>query len=135
MAFLPGYDIALAHKLVSGSDIWLNTPQPPLEPSGTSGMEAAPNAVPSLSVLDGWWVEGCVEGVTGRAIGAEGDAPEAHGEALYDKLEQTMLPLFHREPAGWARVMKGAISKVGAVFTAHRTMCRYAAEAYLSCSG
>ena len=79
MAFLPGYDIALARKLVSGADAWLNTPQPPLEASGTSGMKAALNGVPSLSVLDGWWVEGCIEGITGWAIGAEGDAPESHG--------------------------------------------------------
>ena len=84
MAFLPDYDIALARKLVSGADLWLNTPQPPLEASGTSGMKAALNGVPSLSVLDGWWVEGCIEGVTGWAIGKEGDAPESHGKALYD---------------------------------------------------
>jgi glycogen phosphorylase len=135
MAFLPGYDIALARKLVSGGDVWLNTPKPPLEASGTSGMKAALNGVPSLSVLDGWWVEGCIEGVTGRAIGTEGDAPETHGKALFDKLEGTVLPLFHRDPAGWTRVMKGAISKVGAVFTSHRMMRRYAAEAYLSCAG
>jgi starch phosphorylase len=135
MAFLPGYDIALARKLVSDADVWLNTPQPPLEASGTSGMKAALNGVPSLSVLDGWWVEGCIEGVTGWAIGAEGDAPETHGKALYDKLESTVLPLFHRDPTAWARVMTGAISKVGAVFTAHRMMRRYAAEAYLRCAG
>jgi glycogen phosphorylase len=135
MAFLPGYDIALARKLVSGADLWLNTPQPPLEASGTSGMKAALNGVPSLSVLDGWWVEGCIEGVTGWAIGTEGDAPETHGKALFDKLESTVLPLFHRDPTGWTRVMKGAISKVGAVFTSHRMMRRYAAEAYLSCAG
>ena len=135
MAFLPDYDIALARKLVSGADVWLNTPQPPLEASGTSGMKAALNGVPSLSVLDGWWVEGCIEGVTGWAIGKEGDAPETHGGPLYEKLEGTVLPLFHRDPTGWTRVMKGAISKVGAVFTAHRMMRRYAAEAYLSCAG
>jgi glycogen phosphorylase len=131
LAFLPGYDFAMARKLVAGADVWLNTPQPPLEASGTSGMKAALNGVPSLSVLDGWWVEGCIEGETGWAIGAEGDAPEAHGAALMNKLEATVLPLFHGDPAGWSRVMKGAISKVGAVFTSHRMMRRYAAEAYL----
>ena len=135
MALLPGYDIALARRLVSGADLWLNTPQPPLEASGTSGMKAALNGVPSLSVLDGWWVEGCIEGITGWAIGKEGDAPETHGKALYEKLEGTVLPLFHRDPTGWTRVMKGAISKVGAVFTSHRMMRRYAPEAYLSCAG
>ena len=100
IAFLPGYDIALARELVSGADLWLNTPQPTLEASGTSGMKAALNGVPSLSVLDGWWVEGCIEGVTGWAIGKEGDAPETHGKALYDKLESTVLPLFHPDPNG-----------------------------------
>jgi starch phosphorylase len=131
LAFLPGYDFALACKLVSGADVWLNTPQPPLEASGISGMKAALNGVPSLSVLDGWWLEGCIEGVTGWAIGAEGDAPETHGPSLMDKLEGAVLPLFHDDPIGWARVMKGAISKVGAVFTSHRMMRCYAAEAYL----
>jgi len=98
-------------------------------------MKAALNGVPSLSVLDGWWVEGCIEGVTGWAIGAEGDAPEAHGAALLDKLEKAVLPLLHDEPQGWARVMKGAIAKAGAVFTSHRMMRRYAAEAYLGRHG
>jgi starch phosphorylase len=135
LAFLHGYDFALARKLVSGADIWLNTPQPPLEASGTSGMKAALNGVPSLSVLDGWWLEGCIEGVTGWAIGVEGDAPESHGAALMNKLEGTVLPLFHDNPAGWSQVMKGAISKVGAVFTSHRMMRRYAAEAYLGRGG
>ena len=81
---------------MSGADIWLNTPQPPLEASGTSGMKAALNGVPSLSVLDGWWVEGCIEGVTGWAIGAEG--PGNPCGSLYAKLEGTVLPLFHAIP-------------------------------------
>jgi starch phosphorylase len=135
VAFLPGYDFLLAQKLVSGTDVWLNTPEPPYEASGTSGMKAALNGVPSLSVLDGWWVEGCIEGVTGWAIGAESDVPDTHGKALLDKLEGVVLPLFYRDLAGWARVMKGAISKVGAVFTSHRMMRRYAAEAYLGRGG
>src|SRR3954469_11750940 len=105
VVFVPDYRMELARSLVAGGDVWLNTPQPPLEASGTSGMKAALNGVPSLSVLDGWWVEGCIEGVTGWAIGAEGDAPEAHGAALLDKLEKAVLPLLHDEPQGWARVM------------------------------
>ena len=99
-AGLPGYDVILARKLVSGADLWLNTPQPPLEASGISGMKAALNGVPSLSVLDGWWVDGCIEGITGWAIGTEGAAPETHGKALFDKLESTVLPLFHRDLNG-----------------------------------
>jgi len=138
IVYLENYDMDLARTLCAGVDVWLNTPQRPLEASGTSGMKAALNGVPSLSVLDGWWIEGHVEGVTGWSIGDHGDPETALGteaNALYDKLEGAVLPLFHHDPTGWVRVMKGAISKVGAVFTAHRMMRRYAAEAYLSCAG
>ena len=96
-------------------------------------MKAALNGVPSLSVLDGWWVDGCIEGITGWPIGTEGDAPENHGKALFDKLESTVLPLFHRDLNGTR--YEGAISKVGAVFTSHRIMRRYATQVYLSCAG
>ena len=122
-AYLPDYDLALAQLLSSGSDVWLNTPLPPFEASGTSGMKAAFNGVPSLSVLDGWWIEGCVENVTGWSI--DGAA------TLYDKLANTVLPLFYDDPAGWARLMKGAISRNAVYFNSHRMMRRYAAEAYL----
>ena len=124
--FLPDYDMALAQLLVSGSDIWVNTPLPPLEASGTSGMKAAFNGVPSLSVLDGWWVEGCIEGVTGWSANDP--------ETLYSKLHHVLLPLLYKrskEPGTWADVMKGAISKNAAYFNSHRMMRRYATEAYL----
>ncbi len=130
IVFVPGYDFALARILVAGADVWLNTPQPPLEASGTSGMKAALNGVPSLSVLDGWWLEACIEGVTGWAIG-DPEQPSTHAAILLDKLEHTVLPLFH-DRAAWARIMMGAISKSGAVFTSHRMMRRYASEAYLT---
>lgn len=130
--FLPNYDMELARVMIPGVDIWLNTPQRPLEASGTSGMKAALNGVPSLSVLDGWWVEGCVEGVTGWAIGADtGASADADAESLYEKLDHKVLPLFHDNRAGWIRVMKGAISHNGSLFTSHRMMRRYASEAYL----
>ena len=132
MAFLPDYDMALAQLMVSGSDVWLNTPLRPLEASGTSGMKAAFNGVPQLSVLDGWWVEGCLEGVTGWAVGD--DTPTANGHdavALYDKLEKVVLPLWYDDRPGWIAVMKGAISKNAAYFNSHRMMRRYATEAYL----
>lgn len=132
IAFVPDYDIALALELVSGADVWLNTPLRPLEAAGTSGMKAALNGVPHLSVLDGWWVEGCIEGVTGWAIG-NGDSSQ-DAQALYDKLERVVLPLFH-EGAGrsvhWVRLMKGAISKNASYFNSHRMMRRYSTEAYL----
>lgn len=123
--FLCDYDMTLAQGLVAGADLWLNTPLPPYEASGTSGMKAAFNGVPSLSVLDGWWVEGCIEGVTGWEID---DAA-----SLYDKLERVILPLFHdnADRGGWTAVMQGAITKNAAYFNAHRMMRRYATEAYL----
>lgn len=132
MAFLPDYDMALALLMVSGSDLWINTPLRPLEASGTSGMKAAFNGVPQFSVLDGWWVEGCLEGVTGWAVGE--DSPTANGHdamALYDKLEKVILPLWYDDRPGWIGVMKGAISKNAAYFNSHRMMRRYATEAYL----
>ena len=130
--FLPNYTMAMAQRLVSGVDVWLNTPQPPLEASGTSGMKAAMNGVPSLSVLDGWWAEGCIEGVTGWAIG-DGRVETASNDArsLYDKLEQRVLPLYYEDRAKWTYVMKSAISRNGSLFNSHRMMRRYAAEAYL----
>lgn len=132
--FLPNYDMHLAMALVSGSDVWLNTPLPPLEASGTSGMKAALNGVLHLSVLDGWWVEACIDGVTGWSIGD--DDLSACDErriatSLYDKLETAVLPLYHDNPAGWRRVMKQAIGYIGYYYNSQRMMRRYAAEAYL----
>jgi starch phosphorylase len=130
IAFLPNYTMATGLAMVAGSDLWLNTPQPPLEASGTSGMKAALNGVPSLSVLDGWWLEGHVEGVTGWAIedGTTGDAGAA--ASLYDKLERVVLPLY-ATPDRWVNVMKGALARNASLFHSHRMMRRYAAEAYL----
>jgi starch phosphorylase len=130
VVFLPDYDMALAATLVSGVDIWLNTPLPPLEASGTSGMKAAFNGVPSLSVLDGWWSEGWIEGVTGWAIG-DGGPGEQDAASLYDKLENVVLPLYYGERAGWIAVMKGAITKCASFFNSHRMMRRYASDAYV----
>jgi len=130
--YLANYDMRLAKLMVAGVDVWLNTPQPPLEASGTSGMKAALNGVPSLSVLDGWWVEGCIEGVTGWAI-ADGEAHAFADDAsaLYEKLERAVLPAYYGERRAWIAVMKGAIAKCGSLFTSHRMMRRYAVDAYL----
>jgi starch phosphorylase len=128
LAFLPDYTMATALALVSGADIWLNTPQPPLEASGTSGMKAALNGVPNLSVLDGWWVEGHMEGITGWAIGNDGSG-ESNAAALYDKLEHVVLPLYAARER-WIAIMKGAISRNASLFHSHRMMRRYAADAY-----
>jgi starch phosphorylase len=126
VAYLPGYDMSLAQLLVAGADLWVNTPLPPLEASGTSGMKAAFNGVPSLSILDGWWVEGCLEGVTGWAID---DAL-----TLYDKLERIVLPLYYGfgdDPSAWIKLMKATIGKNASYFNSHRMMRRYATESYL----
>jgi starch phosphorylase len=132
MAFLPNYDMAVAATLVAGADLWLNTPLPPLEASGTSGMKAAFNGVLNLSVLDGWWIEACIEGVTGWSIG-DGDlgASARHAEGLYRKLDTIVLPLYARDRPRWIWMMKQSISKIGAFFNSQRMMRRYATEAYL----
>src|SRR5690606_5244055 len=90
--FVPDYNMEVARWFVAGADVWLNTPMPPLEASGTSGMKAALNGVLNLSVLDGWWREGCTEGITGWAVGSDDQPSTAHAEACLDKIENTILP-------------------------------------------
>jgi starch phosphorylase len=134
VVFLPNYDIRIAASLVSGVDIWLNTPLPPLEASGTSGMKAALNGVLNLSVLDGWWMEGCIEGVTGWAIGDDDTGSDKHGNDagdLYRKLEKVVLPLYYDDRPRWIWMMKQAITKIGSYFNSTRMMRRYATEAYI----
>ncbi|MEO6697479.1 MAG: alpha-glucan family phosphorylase [Gammaproteobacteria bacterium] len=132
IAYLPNYNLDSAQAMTAGVDVWLNTPLRPLEASGTSGMKAAFNGVPQLSVLDGWWVEGCIEGVTGWAIGDSIESKNGDdAETLYQKLEQVVLPMYYNNPAGWIGVMKGAISKNACYFNSHRMMRRYATEAYI----
>jgi len=132
IAFISDYDMDKALAMVAGVDVWLNTPLRPLEASGTSGMKSAFNGVPNLSVLDGWWIEGCIEGITGWAIGDDSEAANG-GDALslYQKLEDVVLPLYYDDRSGWIRVMKGAIAKNASFFNSHRMMRRYVTEAYL----
>lgn len=129
IVFVPNYTMELAKRIVAGSDIWLNTPVPPLEASGTSGMKAALNGVLNFSTLDGWWLEGCEEGVTGWAIGQEDGAGD-HARLLYDKLESTILPLYAETRSAWVGMMKQTIAKIGPVFNTQRMMRAYAGEAY-----
>jgi starch phosphorylase len=138
IVFLENYDLEMAAKLTSGVDVWLNTPIPPFEASGTSGMKAAHNGVVNFSVLDGWWVEGCIEGVTGWAIGP---SPKENFEdyerryreitQLYDKLEYLIIPTFYTKRDDWIKLMENSIGKVAYYFNSHRMMRRYASEAYL----
>jgi starch phosphorylase len=136
IAYLTNYDMELAKLMTSGVDVWLNTPQPPLEASGTSGMKAAINGVPSLSVLDGWWIEGHIEGVTGWAIGEGGGSSNSSqtsatdAASLYDKLEQIILPMFYRERERFLAVMLHTIALNGSFFNAHRMVKQYVLNAY-----
>ena len=133
IAFLPNYDTHSAQLLVAGADLWLNTPRPPLEASGTSGMKAALNGTLNLSTVDGWWVEGWIEGVTGWAVGTDGNGESDidHASSLYDKLEHTILPLYAHDRERWIWMMKQSMAKLGAYFNSHRMMRRYANDAYL----
>lgn len=132
LILLPNYSMNDAQMLVSGVDLWLNTPQPPMEASGTSGMKAAANAVPSLSILDGWWIEGCVEGVTGWAIGQlDEQADDATDAAsLYEKLQDQILPMYYNDHLAYARVMTCALSLNSSFFNTHRMLMEYVARAY-----
>jgi len=139
IVFLDDYNLEVGGKMTSGVDLWLNTPQFPLEASGTSGMKAALNGVPSLSILDGWWVEGHIEGVTGWSIGEKrlataGAAPldnREEADSLYFKLENVILPMFYKERAHYLEVMQHAIAINGSFFNTQRMIQQYVTDAYL----
>lgn len=133
VVYLENYDVSIARLLCSGVDLWLNTPQRPHEASGTSGMKAALNGVPSLSVLDGWWLEGHHEGVTGWSIG---DPADLHADgsrdaaSMYDKFEHVILPTYYGRPNAYDQVMRAAISLNGSFFNAERMLQQYVVSAY-----
>jgi starch phosphorylase len=140
IVFLDEYNLEVGGQITSGVDLWLNTPQFPLEASGTSGMKAALNGVPSLSILDGWWVEGHIEGITGWSIGesrhstgglaaATDNASEA--QSLYAKLENVIIPMFYKERARYLSVMQHAIAINGSFFNTQRMVQQYVTDAYL----
>jgi len=136
LAYLENYDIDLGKMITAGVDLWLNTPQPPMEASGTSGMKAALNGVPSFSVLDGWWVEGHIEGVTGWSIGeTRRDTEESNNwskdaSSIYNKLERIILPLFYRDRDRFVDVMRHCIALNGSFFNTHRMIQEYVLKAY-----
>jgi starch phosphorylase len=129
IVYLENYDWRLGALLTGGVDLWLNTPRRPYEASGTSGMKAALNGVPSLSILDGWWIEGWIEGVTGWAID---DHDDEAGEAnsMYEHLEQTILPLYYRDEGQWRRIMRSTIALNGSFFNTQRMLEQYVINAY-----
>ena len=133
VVYLENHDMALGKLLCAGVDVWLNTPLRPQEASGTSGMKAALNGVPSFSIIDGWWVEGHIEGVTGWSIeapnGAENDSV-AEAISLYDKLADVILPLFYNQPDKFDEVMRSAIAFNGSFFNTQRMLFQYLRNAY-----
>jgi glycogen phosphorylase len=130
--YLENYDWELGEQLTQGVDVWLNTPLRPYEASGTSGMKAALNGVPSLSVLDGWWIEGCAENITGWAVeDLDHEANEA--ASLYDKLENAIAPLYANKPA-WAQMQRHCLAINGTYFNTHRMLGQYFANAYFPAS-
>jgi starch phosphorylase len=126
--YLENYDWDLGEQLTNGVDVWLNTPRRPYEASGTSGMKAALNGVPSLSVLDGWWIEGCAENVTGWAI-TDLDDEVQEADFLYNKVEKTIAPLF-ADKAAFAQIRQHCIAMNGTFFNTHRMLGQYFANAY-----
>lgn len=132
IVYLADYDMALAKLMTAGVDIWLNTPIKPREASGTSGMKAACNGVPNLSVLDGWWIEGHIEGVTGWSVGdgQPGSKDDQEAAALYDKLEQLIVPMFYQQPERFAELRRGAVAHNGSYFNTQRVVSQYVRNAY-----
>ncbi len=139
VVYVENYDWRWGRMMTAGVDLWLNTPLRPNEASGTSGMKAMLNGVPNLSVLDGWWIEGHVEGKTGWAIGQGGEADEgdegtetaqSESKDLYEKLEQIILPMYYRKPRAYAAVMRYAVSLNASFFNTQRMVLQYIDHAY-----
>jgi starch phosphorylase len=138
IVFLENYDMDLAAKMVSGVDVWLNTPARPYEASGTSGMKAAHNGVVNFSVLDGWWIEGWIEDVTGWSIGPKPDEKISEEEAglaevrdLYYKLYYVIVPMYYEQKDEWFKLINNSIGMIASYFNSHRMMRNYVIQAYL----
>jgi len=135
IAFIHNYDIRIGKMMVSGVDLWLNTPRRPQEASGTSGMKAAHNGVPQFGTLDGWWLEGCIENITGWAIGPEKTKDESSDDEidrydLYDKLENKIIPKFYNDRDNWIRTMRSCIAINASFFNTNRMIQQYVLNAY-----
>jgi starch phosphorylase len=141
VVFLENYDIGIAKYLVSGADLWLNTPRRPMEASGTSGMKAAINGVLNCSILDGWWAEG-YEPRNGWAIGGgeqytdEVEQDEIESQLLYNLLEQEIIPTYYERgrdglPREWISLMKNSMRDLGKAFSSQRMLVEYAEKFYL----
>lgn len=135
MIYIDNYDMAISKIMTSGVDLWLNTPRRPQEASGTSGMKAAHNGVPQFSTLDGWWIEGRIENITGWAIGTrksnerESD-DDADRDDLYTKLESWIMPKFYKDRENWIRTMRSCIAINASFFNTNRMIQQYVLNAY-----
>jgi glycogen phosphorylase len=136
VVYLPDYKISLAKLLIPGVDLWLNTPKRPLEASGTSGMKAMHNAIPNLSILDGWWIEGCIEGETGWSIGPlitsheQENDDEQDSDDLYYKLKEIIIPMYYNDRNKWIKIMKHCVAFNASFFNTHRMVQQYVINAY-----
>lgn len=137
IAYVPDYDMEIGRLMASGVDLWLNTPLAPMEASGTSGMKAAINGVPSLSILDGWWIEGCIEGVTGWAVNNSEQqtrdavsATQTEADILYSKLENVIIPMYYHHRDAYLEIMRNAIAINGSFFNTERMISQYVTKAY-----
>lgn len=140
VAYIPNYDISEAKIIIPGVDLWLNTPMRPLEASGTSGMKASLNGVPNFSVLDGWWIEGAVEDVTGWTIGPYPESADEidptcidsdDSDSLYKTLEEKILPMYYENRDAFNQIRKTAIALHGSHFNTHRMVQQYVVKSYL----
>jgi len=135
IAYIHNYDMTIGKMMTSGVDIWLNTPRRPREASGTSGMKAAHNGVPQFSTLDGWWLEGCIENITGWSIGPEKTEQQESDDQidkkdLYDKLENWIIPKFYKDRDNWIRTMRSCIAINASFFNTNRMTQQYVLNAY-----
>lgn len=135
ITYIHNYDMTIGKMMTSGVDLWLNTPRRPREASGTSGMKAAHNGIPQFSTLDGWWLEGCIENITGWAIGPEKTQEEESDDEidrydLYDKLENWIMPKFYNDRDNWIRTMRSCIAINASFFNTNRMIQQYVLNAY-----
>ncbi len=134
ITYLENYNMDLGKMMTAGVDLWLNTPRKPKEASGTSGMKAAHNGVPSFSILDGWWVEGCIEGITGWSIGSAANfesIDQEEADSLYQKLENNILPIYYLHHNQWINIMRHCIAINASFFNTQRMVLQYVSNAYL----
>ncbi|RLF56403.1 MAG: alpha-glucan family phosphorylase, partial [Thermoplasmata archaeon] len=129
------YDMTIGKMMTAGVDVWLNTPRRPMEASGTSGMKSAHNGIPQFSTLDGWWIEGCIENITGWSIGSkksnEGESDDdADRKDLYNKLEKQVMPKFYTDRDNWIRTMRSCIAINASFFNTNRMIQQYVLNAY-----